>query len=346
MRHHWISIASCAFLLTVPLCVGVTAASDARADGTVDFLDYFLQKDDTDSSWTIGGTDVRPDVDPDGTDTQTYILNKFSSSDFYEVFKVSGDEVQIRYEVFRQGGGRSWIRRFQEIGGSGKAPGSIWTKRFVKPGGPGFETRFRQDRFVFDEKTKSYVVDPSGSVRDFPNYARFVWGENDWASNNKTGFKLSPVLRMVSEWQREGYTIEMYDYAKGKGMVNWRWLERVSTLPPVAGDKTGRLFHCQSGAVYVESKGDRSTEPIVYKYDLNSGKKLGRVECMKLTSHWRPGLGEQWYVVYCNSLRDGPLQKRNECLRNDFRLPEWETKPGATIRDLPYVNTTAPNVER
>ena len=29
--------------------------------------------------------------------------------------------------------------------------------------------------------------------------------------------------------------LEMYDYAKGKGLVNWRWLERVSTLRAMEG---------------------------------------------------------------------------------------------------------------
>ena len=90
-------------------------------------MDYFLQKDDVDQSWTLNGHDVRPDDDPDGTDAITYIGNKWSNPNCYEVFKVTPDELQLRYEVVRSDpitGHGNWIRRYQEIGdGHGELPG-------------------------------------------------------------------------------------------------------------------------------------------------------------------------------------------------------------------------------
>ncbi|MHB1001427.1 MAG: hypothetical protein ACYC27_19480 [Armatimonadota bacterium] len=331
--------------MLIPLAVCSVQAEPVQKMETVDFMDYFLQTDDTENAWTIDGTDVREDIDPDGTDTQTYILNKFHSSNFYEVFKLVDDELQIRYEVFRAGGKEgkgSWIRRFEEIDGKGKAPGSIWCKRYVVPGGEGFFTKFRQDRYIFDEKTKSYVPDESGNIRYFPNYTRFVWAEKNSLKNNKTGFKFGRLLRMVSEWQREGISIEMYDYAKGKGMVDWRWLERISTLQPVKEDKTGRIFHCMDGYVEVVPGAESWSKPAVYQYDISKKKRGRGLGVVKEKSVWRPGLGEQWYVVYRHASRENPIRKTDECIPHDFTLPEWTSKPGATIKDLPYVNTNPP----
>src|SRR5438552_2893425 len=62
----------------------------------IDTLDFFLQTDDSQNTWTLGGTDVRPAIDPDGTNTQTILLNKFSSATHYEVYKVTPSEIQLR----------------------------------------------------------------------------------------------------------------------------------------------------------------------------------------------------------------------------------------------------------
>lgn len=325
--------------------VMLNTAADAKAlaqNEKVDVMDYFLQEWNTGAHSTLGGMSVREGVDPDGTNEKTYILNKFNSPDFYEVFKLVGDELQLRYEVFRIGGksGRgSWIRRFEEIGGKGNAPGSIWCKRYVVPGVEGVYTRFRQDKYVFDEASASYVVDPASSLDYFPNYTRFEWADVKWGSRNKSGLKIGKTLRMVSEWQREGYSIEMYDYAQGIGMVAWRWLERISTLTPVKEDRTGRLFHCLDGVVEVIPASEDDESPVVYLYDMKTGKRIRKLETMCLTSVWRKGLGPQWYVVYRNSMKENPLEKRTIHIEHDFTLPEWKSKPGATIKDLPYLYT-------
>jgi hypothetical protein len=111
---------------------------DGRPPGTIDVLDYFLQSDDAKDEWTIGGTDVREEADPEGTDARTIVLNKWSSPDYYEVYHVTPTDLRLRYEVWRDGGRRgnkdSWIRRYEEIGADGQL-GSVWCKRFVVPGG-------------------------------------------------------------------------------------------------------------------------------------------------------------------------------------------------------------------
>lgn len=317
-------------------------APEARPAGVIDVLDYFLQSDDKKENWTIGGTDVRPDKDPDGATTRTLILNKWSSPNYYEVYHVTPTDIRLRYEVVREGGklGKdNWVRRFEEAGPDGQS-GAIWTQRFVTPGQDGYLSRFSQDRLVFDEKSRSYVLDPAGSGKQMHTYLTVVRASNRWGRNNQTLFDLSDSIRITSEWQDEGKVVEMYDYARGKGLIAWRWLERISTLPPMEGDKTGTLFKCEEGFVQVIPQADPAFRPTVFRYDPKTGQRDAAVETIRFKSHWKPELGEQWYVVYRDTTREGPLARRTEKVPHDFTLPEWESKPGATIRDLPYKNTT------
>jgi len=311
----------------------------------IDVLDYFRQSDDLHDDWILGGKDVRADRDPDGTDTSVLVLSKFNSSTSYEVYKVTPNELQLRYEVVRPdpgGSAKNWIRRFQEHGqGHGEFPGAVWMPRHVAPDGKAYSTHQSKDRYVFDPKTHSYDFDKPGSSPDNTIIYSFVWATNDWGDRNHTGMDLNPVLRLISEWQREGKIFEMYDYAHGKGLVNWRWLERVSTLPPIQADATGHLFKCENGCVQVESAGDAEHPPVVFRYDRQKQAKGERLQVISFTSHWAPKLGPQWYVIYRDLSQEGPIEKTQGQLAHDFTLPEWQSKPGATIADLPGVNTTS-----
>ena len=51
----------------------------------------------------------------------------------------------------------------EEIDAKNKQPGAVWCKRRMIPGGEGFLSRFRQDKFIFDEASHAYVIDKSGS---------------------------------------------------------------------------------------------------------------------------------------------------------------------------------------
>jgi hypothetical protein len=312
----------------------------------IDMLDYILQKDDTRNAWTIGGTDVYPDNDPDGANAKTFVLSKFSNANVYEVFKVTDSQIQLRYEVMRAGGKKgddNWIRRFEEIDGEGAAPGQVWMKRFMKPG-EGLMSTFRQDRLIFDPAKRAYVIDKSGSVEKMQIYSSIEWAKDDWGDRNRTGFELNPVVRLISQWQRDGLMLELYDYAKGKGLVAWRWLERVDSLRPAEGDKTGNVFHCENGYVWIESRGDVQHEPAVYQYDLAQSKKGRSLEVVKFTSHWKPDLGPRWYVVFRDSTKEHLLEKKNERIEHSFALPEWGA--GKTLRDLPYLFTHAPTQKK
>jgi hypothetical protein len=311
---------------------------------TVDFLDYFIQKDDGAGPYTLSGKQVRQDKDPDGTNAKTYILNKGSSPNWFEVFKVTEDELQIRYEVTRHDGAAgtgNWIRRYEEINGQGKAPGELWAKRRVDVGGAPFLSRFHKDRAVFDDKTHSYLPDPKGSSPESKMYVSFEWATIDWGSNNKTGLDLSTVLRMTDEWQLEGKIFETYDYAKGKGLVNWRWLERVATLPKVPDDTGGQLFRCENGQVFVDWP-DKLAPPRCWKYDAKSKRKTAQLEVTKFRSAWAPENGAEWYVIYRDLSREDPVILKRERIEHNFALPEWTSKPGATIADIPYVFTHRP----
>lgn len=338
---------------TIAMTVATLLAAKVRASDPppppatqpIDVLDYFRQSDDVHDDWILGGKDVRPDHDPDGTDAPVIVLNKFNSTTSYEVYKVTPTELQLRYEVVRpdsKGNPKNWIRRFQELGpGHGELPGAVWMPRHVAPNGKAYKTHQSKDRYVFDPDTRSYVFDKPGSSPDNTIIYSFVWASNDWGDRNESGMKLNPVLRLISEWQREGKIFEMYDYAHGKGLVNWRWLERVSTLPPMAGDTTGHLFKCESGCVEIESRGDASHPPVLFRYDRQKKARAAALDVISFTSHWAPELGPQWYVVYRDLSREQPIVKRKGQLAHDFTLPEWQSKPGATIADLPGVYTTS-----
>jgi hypothetical protein len=320
------------------------------AEKPIDPLDYMLQSDDTQNAWTLGGWDVRADRDPEGTKTQTFILNKESNLKTYEVYHVTDSQIQIRFEVMRSGDLNPqghWIRRFEEIegGGSapgGSAPGAIWMKRSMIPGGEGFISRFRQDKFDFDPATHGYVFDAKGSADELQSYISIAWATINWDNNNHTRFNLNRVLRMTSQWQTEGNIFETYDYAHGKGLVNWRWCERVSTLTPMQGDTTGKIFHCEEGFVQVLTPGDATHPPRVIKYDPQTHTAGRQLEVISFASHWRPKLGPQWYVVYRDLSKEQPLEKVTQQIPHDFSLPEWQSKPNAAIADLPYVKTHRP----
>jgi hypothetical protein len=344
MRYHRFIFGTIALLLLQFSCTLGSPSQPGGSNQSIDVMDYFRQSDDTGQRWTLGGKDVRPDTDPDGTTTPTLVLNKWSSPNTYEVYKVLPNELQLRYEVMRHdpadtaGTAKDWIRRYQEIGPNhGQFPGSVWMPRHVVPGdGTVFESRATKDRYVFDPKSHSYKLDESGSgAEDIIKY-RLVWADNDWTKqNNPAGLQLNPALRLISEWQREGKIFEMYDYSKGKGPVAWRWLERVNTLPPAVNDSSGRVFRCENGQVYLQSAGDAAHPPVVFKYDKTTGARGGQLEVISFTNDWKPELGPQWYVVFRDSTREEVLDQKFERVPHDFSLPEWTALPGATIADLP-----------
>jgi hypothetical protein len=304
----------------------------------VDFLDYFLQTDDAGDQWTLGGFDVRESADPDGGGARTLVLNKQSDPNCYEVYKVTDHQVQLRYEVVRYPDNQNeqtWIRRYREQEGEGKIPGALWCERFVTPGAKGVLSRFSQDRFLFDHKKGEYVFDPEGSKEEMATYLSCTWAHETWGANNRSGFKLGPLLRLTSEWQHEGMVVETYDYAKGKGLVNWRWLERISTLKPMEGDGSGNVFHCEEGLAFIQKNNGK---PLAWKWNASTKRKGRSLDVVPFKSYWKPELRDQWYVVYRDLSKEGKLVKKMERLEIDFHLPEWKAKPGATIADLPVIN--------
>src|SRR4051812_39604491 len=100
-----------------------------RAQEKIDFLDYFAQIDDKNDTWTLGGSDMRWDVDPEGTGEKVLIHSKFSEAGCFEVYKVTDTDIQCRFEVVRSGKHNDfWIRRFEELKATNPAPGALWIK--------------------------------------------------------------------------------------------------------------------------------------------------------------------------------------------------------------------------
>gem|GEM_PF-2463309 len=319
-------------------------AKPAGRKAAIDVLPYFLQGDDRREEWTLGGVDMLPGRDPEGSRARTYVEAKFHSRDFYEVFKLTRSELQIRYEVYRPGGSSgegNWIRRFEEIGGEGDAPGSVWMRRRMVAG-ERVTTRCRIDRFRFDTATRSYVHDPAGSVKDLTIVISVHEADVAWPEGDRSGFGIRRVLRLVSDWHPQGQVIETYDYARGKGMVGWRWLERISTLPADTTLGKPNLCRCVdgSGLVEVVATPNADDAPAAYRCDPKTGARGAQLTVVRMDSAFRKDLGSVWYVVFRDLSKEGPMVRKDERIAPTYDLPEWTSRPKATIADLPYVNTS------
>jgi hypothetical protein len=325
----------------IAFCAAVARASTPTTQ-PIDVLNYFLQKPEISNHYTIGGVNVHADRDPDGFHDHVFVLDKFGGSDNYEVYKVTPTQLQIRYEVNRPspaGGSGDWIRKYEPRGPHADPnAGAEWMPRFVTPGQTSCLVKYTVYRYQFDPDIRSYILDAAHSDRNLATFNSVVWATDPWGSNNHTGVKIGRILRLISQWQPEGKIIERYDYARGLGLVNWQWLERISTLDPVAGDSTGKIFHCENGAVYIQSAGSSIDPPSVFKYDLKTRQIGAALPVVLFTSYWKPKLGPQWYVIYRDLSREGTLEKGNRPSDHDYALPEWFTHPNATLSDLPMID--------
>ena len=95
------------------------------------------------------------------------------------------------------------------------------------------------------------------------------------------------------------------------------------------------MFHCEEGLVYVERASTEGGKPRAWKHQ--NGKKGRELEVVQFQSHWKPGMGKQWYVVYRDLSREKRLTKTMERIEHDYALPEWDVKK--TIADLPGLYT-------
>jgi hypothetical protein len=325
------------------LIVAIFVCTCQAAEKQIDVLDYFLPGTNVTSHYTIGGVNVRPCADPDNAGAKSLILHKGSSSNNYEVYQITPTQLLLRYEVVRpkrKGSSENWIRRYHELGSSfAPTAGALWMPRDITPGKTHFTSRAAVDRYAFDPSIRAYTIRPSESSREAITYNSIVWSRDSWHSNNRTGFPITSVIRLISQWQSDGKIYETYDYAKGLGLINWQWMERISTLTPISGNKAGKLFNCENGAVYVQSPGDKTYPPSVFQYDVKKRLIGSALPVLLFTSHWKPNLGPQWYVIYRDLSREGTLEKKSEVLSDSFKLPEWYTRPNATVAQLPPLYT-------
>jgi hypothetical protein len=338
MRHE------CALVTILLSVLGAVGTPAEKKEAAIDTADYFLQ-DDPDNRWRLDRRDIVKAGDPEGTKRRTVIMGKHGSADSYEVFYVTDKEIQLRYEVHK----RKRIRRFQEIGpGREKTTdGYVWLKRRLVPGGKGWLTRIVHDDFLYNREKGKFVYDKSPG-----NFIhRSVdWAVIDWGLRNRTGLKLNKVLRVTSEWQPEGKVIEQYDYAKGVGLVNWRWLESIEFMkgkPPVKTVKSAPVVAASSRHVLIEDPGKGDKAPVAHSYNLASNKKGRRLDTVKWENYWirkkhgrLPASASGWYVVVRDLSQEHALRKVTTTLNYDYFLKSGEKGP--TIADLPYVKTTPP----
>jgi hypothetical protein len=326
-------------VLTLAVLVGTCQAAEKH----IDVLDYFLPGTNVTSHYTIGGFNVHTCPDPDNAGMKSLILHKGSSVSNYEVYQITPTQLLLRYEVVRpkrKGSRENWIRRYHELGdGFARTAGLLWMPRDITPGKTNFTSRAAVDRYAFNPNIRAYTIRPSESSQEAISFNSIVWSSDPWHSNNRTGLPIDSVIRLISQWQHDGQIYETYDYAKGLGLINWQWMERISTLTRLSGDKTGKLFNCENGAVYLQSAGDKTHPPSIFQYDVKKRLIGSALPVIPFTSHWKPNLGPQWYVIYRDLSREGLLEKKSEVLSDSFKLPEWYTRPNATIAHLPPLYT-------
>ncbi len=307
----------------------------------VDMLDYMLQRRDTDERWTLGGIDMLPATHPLGEDTPCFTEAKFHRSDFCEVYTYDDRDIRLIFEIWRGGGEAgtgNWIRRFTEIERPRRLAGGLWAPRYPAVG-EWRRSAIRVDRWDFDMDTRSYRINTAGSLRRLDQLISVEWARLEPGRSNRSGFPIGRVLRLVSEWHREGSVMELYDYAEGYGLIDWRYLERLSDLEPV--DKPGRQVRrpldawvSEGRLIEVVSPGGRFTRPVVYLIDSRTLRRQRRLAVMQRVSAWKPGRGPEWYVVLRHTLSEGVLEKREARLPVGYTLPEWTQHPRATLADL------------
>ena len=303
----------------------------------IDFMEYFLQDKDISDNYTIGGnqTHVVPS-DPElnnPKDIQIIVYNKFNSVDYYEIFRLSGNNLMIRYEVFRNSAGTdSWVRVFENIGANPEDKlGYLWSKRYIDPDTKeGWEYEVRQNKFIFNSNTKEYEYDKSGSIiTGYKQYSFVTWGTLENPKNNHTGKEIKKVLRLVSEWQPLGIIYETYDYAKGLGLVDWCWYEQVASFKQTPENN---VYQYSLGYMYVESFGDENVAPIVYKYDIEKKEQTEKLRTVKHKSHWNKDGKEDWYIRARCLSDEGKIERKKLKIIPNFNLPEWGHDK--TLKDL------------
>ncbi len=310
-------------------------------DRRIDMLDFMLQTRDDAERWTLGGIDMLRADHPLGDTTPCFTEAKFHRSDFGEVYTWDERDIRLIFEIWRGGaqtGSGNWIRRFTEIERPRRLAGGLWAPRYPVTG-EWRRSAMRVDRWEFDDATRTYRLDPAGSLRRLDQLISVEWARLEPTRSNRSGFPIDRVLRLVSEWHREGAVMEMYDYAEGYGLVDWRYLERLRDLPLV--DHPHRQLRrpldpwvSEGCLIEVVSPGGRFARPVVHQADSRTFRRQQRLAVMQRVSAWKPGNGPEWYVVLRHTLSEGVLERRDARLPVGYTLPEWTQRPQATLADL------------
>ncbi len=286
-------------------------ASAVKKEVVVDTFDYWCPSFEGCGDHFIKNN-IMKTKDPAGLGRTCYLNGKFNSSGIFELFNVNKEGIMCRYEVIDKPKYRR-IRRFEEISRpyKGKLYGHLWFKRFMKTGfDNGFYSLVNADVYEFDaeEKNMKHKVISAGE-----HYVSINFVDVNWESYNQTGHAITKVLRRTDEWQKNGKIFEEYDYVKGLGLVNWRWVDRVDFIDQpqkfVKQLRGGKLFKCgHSGAdlCFIPNEQSERRRPQIFAWNKKRDEIGREFEVFKHTSYWNKKSGPMWYVV----TRDHSFGKR------------------------------------
>jgi len=324
-------------LIWVP-CFGATITHPNLPNAlpkNVDALDFFVPSGSA-VGWIIGGNQTGPlpapwgTKDPEGTKLKAFAMNKFNSPQDFEIYKVDGRNIYIRYECLS-----NWIRGFDT---RGDKRGEVFLVRKVPTSG----SRIVHQNFsthVFQLAKKKWYLSESHPVfAEFSEYkilpaanSNDILAVRPWLHSCNCGLDNIDILLHLSYWQSQGKIVEFYSYGFGVGFVHWRWTENltlnngaaVQKKPDGSGVYTcyllGHQLTIKNWAAVLASP-TKSVEPEAY-YSLHSPNDT-RVYVTKLKN---PNINQtDWYAT-CQDNDWNPLTARQATIGID--LSENKTLP-------------------
>jgi hypothetical protein len=295
----------------------------------VDALDFFVPSGSA-VGWIIGGHQTAPlpspwgTKDPENTKLKTYAMVKFNDGRYFEIYKVDGRNIYIRYEA-----NLDTVRGFDT---RGDKKGEIFVARKVPTSAsrlirlPNFSTHtfteskkrwYLSQSVPFFTDIADYQVFPVSDPNDYLGLKSYLKGCN-------CGLDNLDILTHFDYWQSQGKIVEFYSYGYGVGLVAWRWTENLTLNNGTAVQKHpdgSGTYTCylQSRQVTIKNwmevlgSSTKSVAPKAF-VSLHSSNDT-RVYTVKLNN---PNINQaDWYVA-CQDNVWSPLTARQGILSPDL----------------------------
>ncbi len=314
-----------------------TACWSSPSSNTIDTFKYWFPTFEKSQDYFIRN-DIFKTEDPDGLGRTSYFNGKFGNPQCYEIFIVTKEDINIRYEKHMD-----WFRRYEERSPEykGKCLGNIWLKRYMTPGYKnGFITNTKQDYFKFNEAEQKWIYQERPVSKQ---YVSIDIVDVDYGKYNQTDYPINKVMRRTDEWQTEGKIFEQYDYAKGLGLVNWRWIDRIDLIKKHHVEKLadGDLYKCGYDGYnlcFIPTHNNAKDLKEVYSWNDRDKVKGRPLELIRFKSHWSKDNKNRVYVISTDLSKERILKLKKKTRGYHQYLDHGDTRQ--QLSDMPYHKTT------